>query len=588
MIDSAGKDPLETTALSKPTRWMFEVEVGLLLLLVIGLYSARLTALPVHGEESRWARGAALMLETGDWIVPRQQRQVFPERPPLSSWAMALAGAVRGKVDSWAIRLPSVLGVLLTTLLIYGYARTMTTRFGALAAAIVYATMGQVLQLGRRGESEALFTLFVSSSLLTWHWGYARHRRSLSLWAIPYTLAAFGALVKGLQAPIYLGATTFVFLAIRRDWKTLFSWSHAAAMLLFAVIVGAWAIPFCLATDAESFFAIWAGLAIDRMLMSGLVQHLVTYPGELIGCLLPWSVLLFELPRKRFRESLNEAGEHVQYLLVAIAVTFPSVWLVAGARGRYYMPLFPCFAILIGLVIQRCTRLDADPAARRGWQLFVLGLAITVTIIGIALPAASLVPLKQVDGIIQPVAFGLSLFAAAVITAAILLWSRRRTSARSATVALLSLGIFVGLFNDGALVNIRLNDSHDPSRAIAEVKATLPQADRLVSFGPINHRFAYFYETTITELPWPAADDEVATDVEYFCFDRHIHDTAAVRANGRGRTWSQTPGLLPFEWEQVDAIGCDRSRKDPFDRTVVIGRIVRRRIDNAETRSLAQ
>jgi 4-amino-4-deoxy-L-arabinose transferase-like glycosyltransferase len=588
MIDSAGDDPLQTSTLSKPSSWLFEAEVGLLLLLVIGLYSARLTALPVHGEESRWARGAVLMLETGDWLVPRQQRQVFPERPPLSSWAIALTGAVRGKVDLWAIRLPSVLGVLLTALLIYGYARTMTTRFGALAAAIVYATMGQVLQLGRRGESEALFTLFVSGSLLTWHWGYVRRRRSLSLWALPYALAALGALVKGLQAPIYFGATTFVFLAIRRDWKTLFSWSHAAALLLFAVIVGAWAIPFYLATDTESFFAIWAGLAVDRLLMSGLVKHLVTYPLEIFGCLLPWSFLLFELPRKRFRESLNEAGGHVQYLLVAIAVTFPSVWLVAGARGRYYMPLFPCFAILIGLVIQRCIRVDADPAARRGWQLFLTGLAATVLLAGIVFPAAPFVPLQPAAGLIQPTWFGLSLLCVAVITAALLLWSRRWTTPRNATIAILSFGIFFGLFNDGALVNTRLNGSHDPGSSIAELKAALPHADRLVSFGPISHRFAYFYEMTITELPWPTTANEVPAEVEYFCFDRHSDDTAAVRMNGRGRTWSQTPGQLPFEWEQVDAIGCDRSRKKDFNRTVVVGRIIKPRMAAAETRSLGQ
>ena len=35
--------------------------------------------------------------------------QVFPERPPLNSWAMAALGMLRGKVDLVAIRLPSAL-----------------------------------------------------------------------------------------------------------------------------------------------------------------------------------------------------------------------------------------------------------------------------------------------------------------------------------------------------------------------------------------------------------------------------------------------------------------------------------------------
>ena len=112
------------------------------------------------------------MLATGDWVVPRQQGQVFPERPPMTMWLMAVGGQLRGDVDAIAIRLPSVIAVVLTSLLIYGYTRAFASTATALTAALVYATCGQVLQIGRRGESEAAFALFVSASLLLWHLGY--------------------------------------------------------------------------------------------------------------------------------------------------------------------------------------------------------------------------------------------------------------------------------------------------------------------------------------------------------------------------------------------------------------------------------
>ena len=108
--------------------------------------------MPVCGEESRWASAAREMIATGDWIVPRQQGTVFPERPPLGSWAMALVALVHGDVDLVAIRLPSALATLALVLLIYLYARRWVGRLGSLAAAAIYATFGQVMQIGARAN----------------------------------------------------------------------------------------------------------------------------------------------------------------------------------------------------------------------------------------------------------------------------------------------------------------------------------------------------------------------------------------------------------------------------------------------------
>jgi 4-amino-4-deoxy-L-arabinose transferase-like glycosyltransferase len=221
----------------------------LLIVVVSALYGARLGRQPIVGEESRWATGAREMLATGDWIVPRQQGRVFPERPPMTMWAMAFAGWLRGDVDSIAVRLPSAVAVVLTSLLIYGYARIALSQFAAFAAALVYATMGQVMQIGRLGESEALFALLVSASLLVWHLGYLRGWSPLITWSCGFGTAALAALVKGPQAPVYFVAITAVYLAVRRDWRYLFRWQYAAGAAVFVAIISAWQIPFYLASS---------------------------------------------------------------------------------------------------------------------------------------------------------------------------------------------------------------------------------------------------------------------------------------------------------------------------------------------------
>ena len=115
--------------------WWREWEACALGLLVVTIYFTRLTALPVCGEESRWASAAREMIASGDWIVPRQQGTIFPERPPMTSWAMGLVGLARHAVDLTAIRLPSIAAILILTWLIYAYARAWMSRLGSFASA---------------------------------------------------------------------------------------------------------------------------------------------------------------------------------------------------------------------------------------------------------------------------------------------------------------------------------------------------------------------------------------------------------------------------------------------------------------------
>src|SRR5690348_12071040 len=96
-------------------QWWRETEVLLVVALVCALFLPQLTALNVRGEETRRALVATEMIRSGDWVVPRQQGELYFSRPPMGSWLIALVGLVQGQVDVAAIRLPSVIAVLLTS-----------------------------------------------------------------------------------------------------------------------------------------------------------------------------------------------------------------------------------------------------------------------------------------------------------------------------------------------------------------------------------------------------------------------------------------------------------------------------------------
>ena len=261
---------------------------------------------------------------------------------------------------------------------------------------------------------------------------------------------------------------------------------------------------------------------------------------------------------------------------MALAVTYPSVWLSAGARGRYYMPLYPCLAVLVGMVIERAAAADASYELRRGWRWFCWGIA-----------AAMLV------------GSGVLIVAALNVVRPWLRWPKAGpTSCRSrcwpagwpggclrtgppprrprAMRPCWPCSVMVGLAFDGAAItrpaprHARSDRPRSPT-----LQSQLPAAERLVSFGPVAHRFAYCYGLPIAELAWPTDADSVPADVDYFCFEQHPGDNAEVRQNGRGSFWGTTSGTLPFEWTQVAAVPYTPYRNQDAAKSVIVGRIVR-------------
>src|SRR6185437_14717627 len=119
-----------TTLRGRLKNWL-EPQLMVLALVVLGIYFPRLGNLTLRGEETRRARVAIEMLETGDFVVPREQGRVFPDRPPLGNWLIAMSMFLSGNSGAVAVRLPTVLATLATTLLIYGYSRSFLSRNGA-------------------------------------------------------------------------------------------------------------------------------------------------------------------------------------------------------------------------------------------------------------------------------------------------------------------------------------------------------------------------------------------------------------------------------------------------------------------------
>jgi len=525
--------------------------------MVAAIFLARLPEMSVRGEESRWATVAMEMIRSRDWVVPRQQGVPFLSRPPLGSWLIAAATLLRGQCDVFAVRLPAVLATLLTSLLVYGYSRAFLSRLGAFSAGIAYATMGQVLQLGRVGETEAVFTFFVSASLLTWHWGYVKQWPDVWIWIAGYSLAALGALAKGPQAPIYFVAATAMFLILHRQWKRLVSWSHFVGLGALAGIIACWQIPFVLKLGWSAARAIWASdtaMRFSEIHLQAVLEHMLTYPVEVLVCTLPWSLFLFGYLNRGACRSIGSARPMVMFLVVCLAVTFPSCWLIPGAHGRYFMPLYPCMAPLVGLMVERCLRAAAESIPRKIWRNSLACMCLVMGGLALAVVTASWLGFPKVSLLIQERYFSLIYAAGALAFVGILWWLHRRSHWRWGFAAVCGLAGFLGLTYDTVVMNFIVRKNGVTAEQVAQLKERLHQGQKLVSFSPIHHLFAYHFQDPIGLRDWPKNAEDPSGQVDYFCFER------------------TDPRPLPFAWERIAEISCDRDRTPAPEEVVIVGR----------------
>jgi hypothetical protein len=145
----------------------------------------------------------------------------------------------------------------------------------------------------------------------------------------------------------------------------------------------------------------------------------MSFPFEIMGALLPWSIALAVLILPGPRMRLMQAISSDSFLRLAAAVSIWSValfWIMPGAKGRYLLPAYPFMAILIAHTLEGLTktaqgvtngftgilffRMERAFVRRRiGWILLILLWGIGILIAG---KSAASIPVWQ------PLAAGLA------------------------------------------------------------------------------------------------------------------------------------------------------------------------------------
>ena len=458
-------------------------------------------------------------------------------------------------IDAVAVRLPSVLASWTDPPWLFVYGRVFLSRVGAFETAVSFPTMGECSSTVGSGRRRAL-TFFVSASLLLWHIGFARRWPPMLTWGIAYLCVALAALTKGPQGLVYFLSSVGLFLLITRQWRRALTWGHAFGIGVFCLVWGAWVVPFFLRTDFEAVRYLYFGDVVRYGTADGLgpiAYHLAEYPIRLFVCLLPWSIVIATgYLRRDLRRAVGDAQEPLHFCAAAILITLPTVWWVVRAETRFFIPLYPCFAVLFGIVFQRAVESTPSSSLKMIWRRFAAGMSIAAWLAGVLIAVAAFVGGVMPSMERQP-SFAILLVVSMLVLGALLWRTRGTVGVRQQLMAVTCVAAFGGAIYSGILKNDAAARATDKIAQVARAKALIPAGATLYSLDKVDHGFAYFYRDPIKLTPWPP-NGAFPDNVEYFVFREPFDD------------------VLPFAWEALEFVGMETAGRRSRPRLVVVAR----------------
>ena len=301
-------------------------------------------------DETRYAVVAREMRETGQWVLPHLNGEIYAEKPPLFFWTVNLSVLFLGKDSELANRLPSALAGLLTIFLTFFLGeRLFNSRVGLLSALILTSCLF-FPQLSRWMMLDSLFTLLFLLTLCCFYLGYEKEEGRRQYYFLAGLFMGLGVLTKGpvayLTLPIFL-----IFAFSQRGLKKFWGYDLLLGCLLSLAVVLAWLIPACLVGGEEYTRRILLKQMVGRL--AGSMRHFHPEPfffyfPRFAVEFLPWIVFLPTAFVFAFRKEEGPRRKELLFLSVWFIFVFVFFTLIKGKKDNYILPLYPAAAILLG------------------------------------------------------------------------------------------------------------------------------------------------------------------------------------------------------------------------------------------------
>ena len=460
-------------------------------LLILGLLASVIFFYNLGGwdlwnpDEPRYAQIAHEMAEDGNWILPRHNNRIYPDKPPVFFWLIALSYAVSGEVSSYAARFPSALAGVLGILLTYLIGRKLKGPRAGFISALVLATTVEYFWLGRRVNLDMTLTLFILAALFFFYKGYRDN--SSRLYYLFYFFIGLATLTKGPVGLILPLLTVIFYLIVKKDPKGVRNiFSHPGIILFFALIF-AWLIPTVLVGGRAYLEEIIFKQLLGRVYESWshkepFYYYFLSFPPLVI----PWVVFLPSALLYAFSSRRRSSGEDTLFPAVWFIVVFVFFSLCSGKRTLYLLPLVPACALMVGCLWDRFFDKDGKDAVSGLVRIPCYLLLCSSIAASILLPwfSAFFKSEHQDFNYVGPV-----LVLTVSTTAALIMFIKRK---EVLTLAMLMAIMAGGFLYSVAYVFPALNEFNSAKPFSLRIKSLMNDNELLVSFCHKNDAFIFY------------------------------------------------------------------------------------------------
>lgn len=364
---------------------------------------------PVYGQVAREMAGGA------GWLSPHLNGALWFDKPPLFYWLSALSVSLFGPTE-FACRLPSALGAVGLTALVYALARHDFGKRAALLSAIVIATCLQQIVLARAAVTDMTLAFFLTLALYGYRrWLGADSTRAQGASALLCGVATgLAMLTKGPVAPVLLSVTFALHLWWMGRLSRLLSSSSALAVVAALAVGLPWYLAMYRLHGQEFVQGFLVANNITRFLKAehaGQTGHwysIFLNAPVLLIFFFPWSVFVPQAVARAWKsqrrssvaatsdapsEEMSKAG--LRLALVWFGVVFVFFSLSKTQLVTYIFPLYPAAAILVGVLWSEMApapefaTATAATNSRRGvrnglWGLLLLSLLLSIGLVATA------------------------------------------------------------------------------------------------------------------------------------------------------------------------------------------------------------
>ena len=307
-------------------------------------------------DEPRYARVTVEMVESGNYLVPTFNGEVWFDKPILLYWLMSVPVRLFGPSEI-ACRLPAVLGTAVTLLLTFFIGKKLFDAKSGLWAEAILATTLLMLFVGSSALVDGIAMPFIVGAMAIFVGRQGNKIRAIDVAAIG-VMIGLGMLAKG---PLGLLPVFVMVVVLWFGRKNIDGFIRNLLWVCLAVVIAAgifllWAIPANRAADGELYRVFFGRHIIGRALspMEGhggnFLLYLPYYPAIMVAGFFPWVIFLPGAFSAIISKRIGNAGTR-NILLSWIIVTVVLMTLAATKLPHYILFAWPAMAVMTGATI---------------------------------------------------------------------------------------------------------------------------------------------------------------------------------------------------------------------------------------------